>query len=134
MKIRNVILKMRVLPLVVAGASLYFGLSGAVSQASRTAADIPSGAAEATINLATTDGVKLVKGDWRYSDTKIVEVDFRRAGADNQPTGAPVRPMTTHRMLEALTLTTPSGKRSARRLSISVAVRADWVSTGIASS
>src|SRR5207244_6772832 len=44
---------------------------------------------EATIDLATKAGVQLVKGEWRYSDTKIVEVDFKSAGADSQPTGAP---------------------------------------------
>jgi gluconolactonase len=43
---------------------------------------------EATIDLATKEGVQLVKGEWRYSDTKIVEIDFKAAGADGQPTGA----------------------------------------------
>jgi gluconolactonase len=51
----------------------------------------PEGAPEATIDLATNQGVQLVKGQWRYSDTKIVEVDFRGPGADGQPTGAPVK-------------------------------------------
>src|SRR5918996_5087769 len=44
---------------------------------------------EATIDLGTKEGVRLVKGEWRYSDTKIVESDFKAAGADGQPTGAP---------------------------------------------
>ena len=44
---------------------------------------------EAIIDLATRQGVEMVKGQWRYSDTKIVEVDFRSAGADGQPSGAP---------------------------------------------
>ena len=52
---------------------------------------VPAGKPEASIDLATGDGVKLVKGQWRYSDTRIVEVDFKAAGADNQPTGAPVK-------------------------------------------
>jgi len=43
---------------------------------------------EATIDLATTRGVEAVKGEWRYSDTKIVEVDFKAAGVYGQPTGA----------------------------------------------
>jgi gluconolactonase len=46
---------------------------------------------EATIDLSTRDGVALVRGQWRYSDTKIVEVDFTGPGPDGQPTGAPVR-------------------------------------------
>ena len=39
---------------------------------------------EATIDLAKKEGVQLVKGEWRYSDTKIIEVDFGAAGADGQ--------------------------------------------------
>lgn len=54
-------------------------------------ANAPNGKPEATVDLATEDGAKMVKGDWRYSDTKIIEVDFRGPGADNQPTGAPVK-------------------------------------------
>ncbi len=57
----------------------------------QTAADAPNGKPEASINLASTAGAKAVKGEWRYSDTKIVEVDFKAAGADNQPTGAAVK-------------------------------------------
>jgi gluconolactonase len=55
------------------------------------AQDAPNGKPEATINLATDDGAKAVKGQWRYSDTRIVETDFKAAGADNQPTGAAVK-------------------------------------------
>ena len=54
-------------------------------------AETPTGSPEATIDLATDAGVKLVKGQWRYSDTKIVEADFRGPGPDGQPTGAPVK-------------------------------------------
>jgi gluconolactonase len=43
---------------------------------------------EAAIDLATKEGTQLVKGEWRYSDTKIVEVEFKAAGADGQPSGA----------------------------------------------
>jgi gluconolactonase len=46
---------------------------------------------EATIDLATREGVALVQGQWRYSDTTIVEVDFTGPGPDGQPTGGPVR-------------------------------------------
>lgn len=51
----------------------------------------PGGKPEATIDLASNEGVRLVKGQWRYSDTKIIEVDFRGPGADLQPTGGPVK-------------------------------------------
>jgi gluconolactonase len=65
-------------------------LSGSRSFA-QTTADTPKGQPEATINLATVEGVKMVKGEWRYSDTKIIEIDFKGPGPDNQPTGAPVK-------------------------------------------
>ncbi|HXV83137.1 MAG TPA: SMP-30/gluconolactonase/LRE family protein [Candidatus Binatia bacterium] len=40
---------------------------------------------EATIDLATKLGVATVKGEWRYSNTKIIEVDFKAPGTDGQP-------------------------------------------------
>ncbi len=55
----------------------------------QTNADAPNGKPEATIDLATKAGVDLVKGQWRYSDTRIIEVDFKAAGPDKQPTGPP---------------------------------------------
>src|SRR5437868_12399252 len=51
--------------------------------------EAPSGAPNAVIDLGTQAGVAQVKGAWRYSDTRIVEVDFRSPGADGQPTGTP---------------------------------------------
>jgi gluconolactonase len=44
---------------------------------------------EATIDLGTNYGAELVKGQWRYSDTKIIEVDFKAVGADGQPSTTP---------------------------------------------
>ncbi|HEV8726198.1 MAG TPA: SMP-30/gluconolactonase/LRE family protein [Candidatus Binatia bacterium] len=46
---------------------------------------------EATIHLASKDGVQVVKGEWHYSDTKIIEIDFKAAGADGQPSSTPNR-------------------------------------------
>ncbi|HEY7163926.1 MAG TPA: SMP-30/gluconolactonase/LRE family protein [Candidatus Binatia bacterium] len=46
---------------------------------------------DAMIDLATREGVRLVKGAWRYSDTKIIDVDFKAAGSDGQPSGTPNR-------------------------------------------
>ena len=54
-------------------------------------AQAPSGQPEATIDLGTSQGVELIQGQWRYRDTKIIEVDFRGPGPDGQPTGAPVK-------------------------------------------
>jgi gluconolactonase len=53
--------------------------------------EIPTGNPIATVDLATQDGVQLVQGSWRYSDTKIIEVDFKTAGAEGQPTGNSVK-------------------------------------------
>jgi gluconolactonase len=53
--------------------------------------DAPAGKPDASIDLATPEGTRLVGGKWRYSDTKIVETNFRSAGADNHPSGPPVR-------------------------------------------
>ena len=95
MKVTNLIRLMGLAFLVIIAISLYEGLirvsSGAARAAAKTSADIPSGKPEAAIDLATREGVNLVKGEWRYSDTKIVEVDFRGPGADRQPTGSAVK-------------------------------------------
>src|SRR5690349_19539860 len=45
----------------------------------------------ATVDLMTEAGAKLVKAQWRYSDTKIVETDFPGPDATGQPGGAPVK-------------------------------------------
>jgi gluconolactonase len=55
------------------------------------AQDVPEGTPKASLDLTTADGVRAVKGQWRYSDTRIVEAEFRAAGPDNQPSGDPVK-------------------------------------------
>ncbi len=62
-----------------------------LSSAVLSAQDVPSGKPNASIDLATTEGVRAVGGTWRYSDTKIVETAFNSAGADQQPSGPPVK-------------------------------------------
>lgn len=44
---------------------------------------------EAIIDLGTKEGAQQVKGQWRYSDTKIIEVDFKAVGSDGQPSKTP---------------------------------------------
>lgn len=78
------------LSLVVLGASLYAAFGPGVTHANR-GVEVPTGKPEAMIDLASASGVDLIKGNWRYSDTRIVEVDFRGPGQDKQPTGAPVK-------------------------------------------
>src|SRR5215204_2911338 len=71
-------------------------LASALQFATRTAAvetngATPNGKPEASVDLATAEGVQSVKGQWRYSDTRIVQVDFKGPGADNQPSGPAVK-------------------------------------------
>ena len=57
----------------------------------QTNQDVPSGIPNASIDLSTKEGVNLVKGQWRYSDVEIIQVDFKAPGPDGQPTGKPVK-------------------------------------------
>lgn len=70
---------------------LAIGLLNGLNSFAQTTADTPKGQPEAMIDLATAEGVKLVNGKWRYSDTRIIEIDFKGPGPDNQPTGAAVK-------------------------------------------
>ena len=70
-----------------AGAVLAALFASAAAFARPAPQDAPDGAPEASIDLTTPEGGALVGGSWRYSDTRIVEVDFPGPGADNQPTG-----------------------------------------------
>jgi gluconolactonase len=57
--------------------------------AAQTTPDAPFGRPAAIIDLATDEGVRLVKGQWRYSDVKIVDVEHRAPGPDLRPSGPP---------------------------------------------
>jgi gluconolactonase len=46
---------------------------------------------QAIIDLDTAEGLRLVRGEWRYSDARIVEVEHRGPGPDLKPSGAPNR-------------------------------------------
>src|SRR5262252_7469741 len=71
--------------------ALAFGiLMAALPCAAATAPqEAPEGNPEAVLDLATADGVRLVAGQWRYSDARIVETEFPAAGPEGQPTGPP---------------------------------------------
>ena len=58
---------------------------------SQTVIDPPAGRPDAIIDLGTREGVQLVKGSWRYSNTRIVEVDSKGPGPDLKPSGRPVK-------------------------------------------
>jgi gluconolactonase len=51
----------------------------------------PQGPPAATLDLATKEGAQTAGAQWRYSDASLVEVDFKAAGPEGQPTGATVR-------------------------------------------
>jgi gluconolactonase len=76
------------LGLVVTAVVLVATSSGAAAQVTP---DAPAGRPAAIINLATEEGVRLVRGQWRYSDVKIVEVQHRAPGPDLRTSGAPNR-------------------------------------------
>ena len=82
---------MRVPTLLVAVTTAVGLGAGTLGAATQTTPDVPAGKPEAVFDLATENGVRLVKGQWRYSDTKIIEVDFRGPGEDKQPTGDPIK-------------------------------------------
>ena len=84
----------RLVCLILLLAAVYVGVSSDLSHAStpvKTSAGVPAGKPDAMIDLGSVEGANAVKGQWRYSDTKIVEADFRGPGPDKQPTGAPVK-------------------------------------------
>jgi gluconolactonase len=63
-------------------------LAGLATLASAQAPqDPPSGQPEASLDLATGEGLALVRGQWRSSDVRIVETEFPGPGADGQPNG-----------------------------------------------
>jgi gluconolactonase len=51
----------------------------------------PYGRPDALVDLRTTDGVALMRGQWRYSDAKIVEVESKGPGPDLKPSGVPLQ-------------------------------------------
>lgn len=53
--------------------------------------DAPGVRPDAIVDLKSDDGIALVKGQWRYSNTRVVEVDHRSPGMDLGPSGPPNR-------------------------------------------
>jgi gluconolactonase len=72
----------------IAILATYTGVTKAINE---NASSTPTGRPDASIDIATPEGAAMIKGEWRYSDTKIVEVDFKAPGPDGQPTGAPIK-------------------------------------------
>jgi gluconolactonase len=73
-------------------AALLASLLGEAPQAhAQVTGDAPAGRPDAIVDLATPAGAALVRGEWRYGDTKIVEVDHHLPGPDGKPSGSPNR-------------------------------------------
>ncbi len=53
--------------------------------------DAPYGKPTAIINLGTSEGTALVRGQWRYSDAQFVDVEHHAPGMDLRPSGPPNR-------------------------------------------
>lgn len=71
-------------------ASLGFSVQPVTAQ--NWAAQVPPyGRPDATIDLRTREGVQLIKGEWRYSDVQILQVEAKGPGPDLKPSGAPVK-------------------------------------------
>jgi gluconolactonase len=84
---------------------------------------------DALVDLATREGAALVKGQWRYSDARIVDAEFRAVGADLRPAGPPVKTFDyaphagavdfDDSAWEAIDASTLQARRGAGRLSLS---------------
>ena len=78
--------------LTVSAALLTMIISLAVLRATgQTVQDPPVGRPDAVIDLASSAGVQLVNGQWRYHDVKIEDADSRAVGPDLKPSGAAIR-------------------------------------------
>jgi gluconolactonase len=53
--------------------------------------DAPGVRPDAIVDLKSDEGIALVKGQWRYSNSRVVEVDHHSPGTDLGPSGPPNR-------------------------------------------
>jgi len=53
--------------------------------------DAPGVRPDAIVDLKTGEGVALVKGQWRYRNVRVIDVDHHSPGADLAPSGPPNR-------------------------------------------
>jgi gluconolactonase len=80
-------MKHRISFLILASLITLMFPNGSVS--AQVTEDAPAIHPEAVINLATPEGARLVKGQWRYSDARIIETDFKSPGLDRKASGPP---------------------------------------------
>ncbi len=58
---------------------------------SQVTGDAPGVRPDAIVDLKTDEGIELLKGQWRYSNVKVVDVDHHSPGVDLAPSGPPNR-------------------------------------------
>lgn len=73
---------------LVAGIFLVAMAHSAIAQVT---SDAPGVRPDAIIDLKTDEGIALVKGQWRYSNAKVIDVDHHSPGSDLGPSGPPNR-------------------------------------------
>ena len=56
-------------------AVLATALLWTMSASGQVTADVPGIRPDAVVNLATAKGASLVRGEWRYSDARVVEAE-----------------------------------------------------------
>ena len=72
------------LPVVFVGA-------GASAKPAIAPQDLALGNPAAIVDLSTPEGLRLVSGQWKYADARIVRAEGRAPGADLKPSGRPVK-------------------------------------------
>ena len=74
---------------------VYIGVAALQLSAGRAFAqittDAPAVRPDAIVNLATDEGAAIVRGQWRYRDARLIEVEHRSPGPDLRPSGPPNR-------------------------------------------
>ena len=72
-------------------AAFFLLIPGSAWGQTWAAQEPPYGRPDAVVDLRTRAGVELVKGQWKYSDVRIVETDFRAPGPDLKASGKPIK-------------------------------------------
>ena len=73
-----------------------FGVLAAITTAiglteAQVTGDAPGVRPDVIVDLRTDEGIGLVKGQWRYSNVKVIDVDHHSPGTDLAPSGPPNR-------------------------------------------
>ncbi|MGQ0811703.1 MAG: SMP-30/gluconolactonase/LRE family protein [Nitrospiraceae bacterium] len=80
---------MKNIGMLMRAAAVVLVTVGVAEAEAQVTGDAPGVRPDAIVDLMTDEGVALVKGQWRYSDTKISEVAHHSPGADLGPSGPP---------------------------------------------